>query len=78
MQLHKPAEKSNWVLCKNPLSKPVVHYFDRCDTRINYSLDICDGCWHELLRLENYKHPYISTSYVHKKSADSKPEKDSL
>ena len=79
MQLHNPEQISNWILCKNPIGCPVVHYFDRSDTRINYSLDICDGCWFELLRLENYQHPYISTSsFIHKKNADSKPEANSL
>ena len=78
MQLHKPSEKSNWILCKNPLGIPVVHYFDRSDTRINYCLDICDECSYSLLKLENYKSPIISPTFIHKKNADSKPEKDSL
>lgn len=70
---------SNWILCSNPLRNPVVHYFDRSDFRVNYNQSICDMCWHELLRLENYQTPYISSPHIiNKKSADSKPEKDSL
>lgn len=78
MRLHNPAEKSNWIECNNPFHKP-IHYFDRVDTRINYSIGYCDECWYWLLRQENYKPPVItSPDIIHKKSIDCRPEKDSL
>lgn len=68
----------SWTTCINPLDK-IPHSFFRRTGRINDIQNICSMCWSQCLKMEGYHHAGSGpAAYIHHKSSDSKPERDSL
>lgn len=68
-----PKSAGTWTRCNNPIRNPVTHFFWK---KPSYKYDFCDLCLYEIQK-RNGTLP-ITQGYVHHKSPDSKPEKDSL